>query len=278
MAEIIFFGASEGSILIGKTLNHTAKVAAILENNRDKWGKMLKGIEIIGPHQLQDYSYDYVIITNRHGADIRKQLTEKYQVPNEKILDVFMGEMFDNRVGILRLMADLIYQNNIKGNVAELGVYRGEFASYMNEAFKDKKLYLFDTFTGFNNQDCDYDRDNKYSEAQEMDFSDTNICLVMDKMAYPENVVPVQGFFPQSLQGMEDEFCFVSLDADLYIPIYNGLQYFYPRLQSGGYIIIHDYNSTTYTGTKEAVDTYCSENSITLIPMIDKCGSAIIAK
>ena len=40
-------------------------------------------------------------------------------------------------------------KRNVPGNVAEVGVFRGEFAQYINEVFPQKKLYLFDTFDGF---------------------------------------------------------------------------------------------------------------------------------
>jgi O-methyltransferase len=57
------------------------------------------------------------------------------------------------RVSSLELVAYEIYSNNVKGNVAELGVFRGDFAKHINVAFPDRKLYLFDTFDGFNEKD-----------------------------------------------------------------------------------------------------------------------------
>jgi O-methyltransferase len=70
----------------------------------------------------------------------------------------------------------------------------------------------------------------------------------------------------------------VSIDTDLYDPIYNGLQYFYPRLVKGGYIFIHDYNNDAYLGAKKAVQQFCAENNISFVPLPDSCGSAIITK
>lgn len=48
------------------------------------------------------------------------------------------------------------------------------------------------------------------------------------------------------MKGIEDSFCFVSLDMDLYKPTYEGLHYFYPRLNHGGYIFIHDCRNRGY--------------------------------
>jgi O-methyltransferase len=47
-------------------------------------------------------------------------------------------------------------------------------------------------------------------------------------MKYKENCIVRKGYFPETAEDLEDEFVFVSIDADLYEPIYNGLCYFYP--------------------------------------------------
>ena len=55
-------------------------------------------------------------------------------------------------------------------------------------------------------------------------------------MAHPDNCIVKQGFFPETATDVEDTFCFVSIDTDLYEPIYQGLKFFYPKLEKGGYI------------------------------------------
>ena len=62
------------------------------------------------------------------------------------------------KVGILELCAREIYSRKIEGSVAELGVYQGGFAKYINQAFPNKKLYLFDTFTGFDAKDISLEK------------------------------------------------------------------------------------------------------------------------
>jgi O-methyltransferase len=111
------------------------------------------------------------------------------------------------------------------------------------------------------------------------EFSKTNIDLVLDKMKFKNNCIIRKGFFPDTAQGLKDNFSFVSIDCDLYKPTYNGLDYFYPRLVHGGYIFIHDYNDKNrYTGVKDAVKKYCKENSIAYFPLSDNCGSVVIMK
>ena len=53
-----------------------------------------------------------------------------------------------------------------------------------------------------------------------------------------KNINICQGLFPVSLTDnhYELKFAFVHIDADLYKPIFDGLEFFYPRLSQGGFI------------------------------------------
>ncbi len=181
------------------------------------------------------------------------------------------------RISTLELVAHEIYDKQILGSVAEIGVYKGMFAKFLNQAFPDRTLYLFDTFEGFDEKDVTIETTRNYSTGKQ-DFSDTSEQSVLAKMVNRDKCVIKKGWFPESLGGLEDTFCFVSLDADLYKPIYDGLEYFYPRLSKGGYIFIHDYNNKEYEGAKVAVREYCGKNGIPYVPMTDTWGSVVIAK
>jgi O-methyltransferase len=143
--------------------------------------------------------------------------------------------------------------------------------------FPKCKLYLFDTFEGFDKKN--FYKEDKLSNIS-ADFSNTSVGLVLKKMQYPENCIIKKGFFPETTLGLEkEEYIFVSIDVDLYEPIYEGLKYFYPRLKKGGYIFVHDYNNfTSYSGTKKAVKQFSKENNITYFPLSDYLGSAIFMK
>jgi O-methyltransferase len=193
---------------------------------------------------------------------------------DHKILPVNLDQV---RHSSLVLCSEEIKRNNVNGNVAEVGVYKGDFAKRLNIVFGDRKLYLFDTFEGFSSEDVQFEQKNNFSTGKQ-DFSDTSIEVVRSKMKHPENCVFMKGKFPETAAGLEEEFCFVSLDADLYLPIYEGLKYFYPRLSPRGYIFIHDFNNEEYAGAREAVSQFCSEQRIGFTPIPDIGGTAIITK
>jgi O-methyltransferase len=181
------------------------------------------------------------------------------------------------RLATLELIAFEISKKKLSGNTAELGVYKGKFARYINQYFPDRLLYLFDTFEGFDNRDVISETEKNLSSGKQ-DFSDTSIEAVLKLMPYPQKCKAVKGFFPESANGIDERFVFVSLDADLYEPIYNGLVFFYPKLVSGGYIFIHDFNNDAYKGSRKAVEQFCSEQQINYLPIPDLGGSAIIMK
>ncbi|HKP31646.1 MAG TPA: TylF/MycF/NovP-related O-methyltransferase [Chitinophagaceae bacterium] len=181
------------------------------------------------------------------------------------------------RIATLELVSHEINKKKIKGNIAELGVYKGKFARYINQYFPERQFYLFDTFEGFDSRDVKREKKENFSSG-EQDFSDTSVAAVLRLMPHPQKCTPVKGFFPESATGIEDEFAFVSLDADLYEPIYNGLVFFYPKLVKNGYIFIHDFNNDGYKGSRKAVEQFCNEQKINYVPIPDSGGSAIITK
>lgn len=170
---------------------------------------------------------------------------------------------------------------DLNGNVAELGVYRGDFARRINAAFPTKMLYLFDTFEGFSDNDLTQSKDGKMgARLGKKHFSNTSVELVLSKMPHQKKCVIKKGWFPQSAVGVENEqFCFVNLDADLYEPILAGLKFFYPKMVRGGVILIHEYFSAGYVGVKKAVYEFMSEYNLSIaqkLPIGDNLSIAII--
>lgn len=188
-----------------------------------------------------------------------------------------LGRMDYVRMSCLELVAYEVYTNNVMGDVAELGVYKGDFAAEINTVFKERTLYLFDTFEGFDDRDKTTEVIKHFSTAMQ-DFSDTSAEYVYNRMPNKNNCVVRKGFFPHTANGIAGPFAFVSIDTDLYEPIYEGLKFFYPLLSKGGYIFVHDFNNEEYKGAREAVLRFCTENNIGYTPIADIGGTAIITK
>ena len=234
-------------------------VVAFVDNDQKKWGQQLCGVKIYAPQMLTDgLIYDEVIITSvTHAEPIRKQCME-LGVPAERIITSYVGTSLESRRMFLKQFALMIGDEDPGAECAEAGVFKGEFAKWINQYFPTRKLHLFDTFEGFDSRDIEEEKGQ--STASEGDFGDTSVERVMAKMPYPDNCVIHKGYFPETAQGIESKFCFVNLDLDLYMPTYSGLKFFQSRMSPHGVILVHDYFSEDFRGAKKAVDEFIQEN------------------
>jgi O-methyltransferase len=181
------------------------------------------------------------------------------------------------RLAALNLIANEIKERKIRGSTAELGVYKGKFAKWIRKLFPDRLLYLFDTFTGFDLEQFNYDKKN-YPQISEAYFDDVDMNEILADFSNSKFNIIKKGFFPDTTAGIEDIFCFVSLDVDLYQPTLDGLHWFYQRLEHGGYIMIHDYGNKWYNGVKQATKEFCARENINYVPICDLAYSCIITK
>ena len=185
------------------------------------------------------------------------------------------------RSGALSLAVDEVLRRGLTGETAELGVAHGKFARQINALLPEKKLYLFDTFDSFDENDMVYEEahtTSRWFRENSILYKDIDIDQVLSVMRYPEKCLIKQGYFPDTAVGLDETFCLVSIDTDLYIPIYEGLKYFYPRMVQYGYIFVHDYRNCGYRGVKDAVIRFADENSISYTVLPDNVGTAIIVK
>lgn len=193
----------------------------------------------------------------------------------------YMADYFRYRT--FEFMANELIDNKIAGKVAEVGVFRGTFAKLINEIFKDREFFLFDTFEGFNEEEIIGEMENgRCDEIFKERYKQTSEDIVLRKLKYSQKCTIFKGLFPDTVseEVKKSEFAFVSLDVDLEESTYQGIQFFYPRLVSGGYLYIHDYNSSHLSGVKRAIERYEEDNHVLLkkIPLADQCGTLVVVK
>ena len=161
----------------------------------------------------------------------------------------------------------------VPGAAAELGVYRGFFARCINRLLPERKLYLFDSFEGFAENAC-------AADSFQAAHRNTAIDKVLAIMPHPEMITVRPGFFPESLKGLEERFCLVSLDVDFYRTTLDGLRYFWPRLEQGGYLMLHDWGSPKLPEVAKALADYEVQIGckIPAIPLCDVGGTLVLCK
>lgn len=278
---VMIYGAGQCGKMIYSYLKREVNMLGYVDINAKEMDGIKDGVPVIHPATALENKPDLFIIAVNNveqNALLIKKL-KRNGISKERILSVrSIKEFLDLRFSATRLIASEIKSRHIHGAVAELGVYQGEFAALINELFPDRRLYLFDTFNGFSEKDVLKETAEGFSTARVGDFSDTSIEHVKQKLDFPDQAVFVKGYFPNSAMGINEPFAFVSIDADLFNPVYEGLKYFYPRMNQGGYILIHDYNNNQFKGAGNAVRQYCRENGLYVVPLSDVHGSAVLVK
>ena len=151
---------------------------------------------------------------------------------------------------------------NVPGDMAELGVANGASAKMIAARAPDRILHLFDTFEGLPNPS---ENDSSRFKKGQYRFGLENVQEYLKEGNFRFH----KGFFPESANETSGaRFAFVHLDADLYEPTKAGLEWFYPRLNRGGILICHDYD--TSAGVNRAFEEFFADKPE---PYFDLVGS-----
>jgi len=176
------------------------------------------------------------------------------------------------------LQIDRLSREGVSGDFAELGVYKGHSAKLIHLMAPQRILHLFDTFNGFTSLDLKQET-GEATEYNEKSFADTSLTKVLSYIAADQSYLKAHsGYFPETTKDLHDtRYAFVHIDADLYLPTKAGLDYFYPKLNPGGVIIVHDYNHK-WEGLCKAVDEFVASIPETPILIADLDSSVMIVK
>jgi O-methyltransferase len=182
-----------------------------------------------------------------------------------------------DRFIIFWLQKQRLEKEQIQGEIAELGVYRGETAAVLHALFPARPLHLFDTFRGFRADDLQNETGEAatYSTAN---FADTSVPFVKNKVGNSPLIHIHEGDFSETKKRVDSTaFALISLDADLEKPTAEGLAWFYPLLVPGGVLLVHDYNPK-WPGLMRAVDSFVAQIPENPVLMPDRDGTIIIVK
>jgi len=171
---------------------------------------------------------------------------------------------------------DQLMKEGVRGDTAELGVYKGNTGSLLARMARrmGTTAWLLDTFEGFDPKDL-----QGIDATHRMEFGDTSLAAVR-ALVGEDSVRFVKGYFPDSAVQMPPDlrFALVHIDCDLYQPIAHALPYFYQRLLPVGYLIVHDYASLDWDGAERAVDEFFADKPEPVVPLTDGSGSVVIRK
>lgn len=179
---------------------------------------------------------------------------------------------------------------DIEGDLVEIGVCRGGSSmcmalSSLRNSSNLRDIRLLDTYAGMTIPcDLDYKPNRKgplsvlLKWRENQTESHNNWCygsldevkINMARTKYPEqyihyyksDITKYEGFIPEKI-------ALLRIDVDFYHATLAALQKFYPRLQTGGILIMDDYNA--WNGAKKAWVDFCTESGTDWkVEIIDK--------
>ncbi len=177
---------------------------------------------------------------------------------------------------------------DIPGSFVECGVWKGGSVLAMilqlqELGVTDRHIYLYDTFDGMTEPT---EEDTSVYEAPALDtwqkasergdtawgrfFDEEVFCLdgvraVLEATGYPQEFIHiVQGKVEETIpETIPDDVALLRLDTDWYASTRHELIHLYPRVPTGGVLIIDDYGH--WDGARKAVDEYFLETGCPLL-------------
>jgi O-methyltransferase len=211
-----------------------------------------------GPEQLD--TIDRSQLTIFFERDPLVELYENSMNSTQAPADSFFKRC---RFFALAQLCEVALTQHDRGDIVECGCWRGHSAHMISvlatqHAFKGV-FHIFDSFEGLSGLTQE-DRSERYNLSKEQ---------IEDQarwFACPEDVVKAnlsefsfiktyKGWVPDRFSEVADrQFSFVHIDLDLYKPIADSIEFFYPRMLKGGIMVFDDYGSARFPGAKKAID------------------------
>ena len=214
--------------------------------------KKLTGYQISKPYSLQQ---DY-----------------KLKIEDREIIQEVSSRTMTNTNSLMNLISATRYINaaNIEGAFVECGVWRGgsALAFCLTTLQSDghlRPVYLFDTFEGFvDTGEQDFQLSDGRNASRLFDLDKNYVCEAslidvqngFDAIEYPKNLVNyrVGDITRTTIDQLPGKIALLRLDTDYYESTKWELENLYPLLQTGGILIVDDYDH--WNGSRKACDEY----------------------
>ena len=173
------------------------------------------------------------------------------------------------RLDNLQACVEEVLAKGVPGDLIETGVWRGGACILMRAVLAahgvgDRRVFVADSFRGLPPPDAskfpkdagDRHHEQRFLAVSRQDVErNFRLYRLLD-----DQVVFLEGWFKDTLPNVpSDRFSVIRLDGDMYQSTMEALTHLYPKLSSGGYCIIDDYD---IRGCREAVDDYRTRNCV----------------
>ena len=163
-----------------------------------------------------------------------------------------------------------VLKRNVPGDLIEAGAWRGGATIFMRAALeaygdRERRVWVADSFQGLPKP-----RPEVYpDDAGDVHFTYEELVVPVNQVkanfarfgVLDDRVKFLVGWFKDTLPTAPIErLAILRVDADMYEGTFQALEYLYPKLSRGGYVIVDDYGAVK--GCRKAVEDFRHRNSI----------------
>lgn len=168
--------------------------------------------------------------------------------------------------GVADLLGCLETLLPVPGAIIECGSWRCGSAMLMADALRamgrERRVYACDSYEGFDLDELAAERQAGLTSEPDDAFASTSLKYVQAKLrarGLDDAVIPVKGYFSETLPRMDGPFALVLVDCDLSASAMYAAETLWPRLQPGGMLVFDDYdNGMAFRGMRGAVESFVS--------------------
>lgn len=188
----------------------------------------------------------------------------------QRFMDVGNWHSLDRKYTLHQLLKMV---SSLHGDIAECGVYKGASAYLMCDVLQGsgRLVHLFDSFDGLSEPKQE---DGTYWSKGALRMPEETI---YETLASFSQYKVYKGWIPDRFHEVADlSFSFLHIDVDLYEPTLASLEFFYPRIETRGIILMDDYGFNSCPGAKRAADVFFANRpeQIVMLPT----GQAVVVK
>ena len=157
----------------------------------------------------------------------------------------------------------------LPGDIVECGSWRGGSAMFMADVLHEvggaKRIFACDSFEGFEMRELEEERAMGWTDEPDDAFASTSLKYVQAKIrqrGLQDVVLPVKGYFAETLPSLTGRFSLVVIDCDLSSSATFAAETLWDRVESGGMVVFDDYtNGKAFRGIRQAVDSFVARHA-----------------
>ncbi len=207
------------------------------------------------------------------------QITNHYE--NSSFEDVFKHyKTLSYRSYVIHFSSLLAFNNTKSKNIVECGSAEGLSTFFCIRNYyqdKDFKAYLYDSWEKMRAKELVNDEDL----LRMGNYDYLNIDIIKKNLKeYEENIIYNKGFIPEVLNlnttKNPEELSWLHIDLNSAFPTTKALEFFYPKIEKKGIILLDDYGHKNFSQTRVAAETFFQNKDVDFLQFMT--GQAMIIK